>query len=288
MPRQCWPLIRQIPTAQRSWQPLTGLCQRHPRHLLHPPRSPRCHKKRSRSPPTPSLPRPPTCSSTAPTPYVAMMTRAGLGLLAVLRSDAAAAEQQCDALRSGTGIMVPSTFMPFIRMVPASFLSTARLLALLAQTSGKLDLSVNHFEDGLLFCRRANYRPELAWTCCDYADLLLQLGAPDQREQARLLLEESLTIAQELGMAPLRQRVTERLDRIRVPEPTPEVYPDGLTRREVDVLRLVASGKSNQEIAEELYINLRTVANHVTNILGKINASNRTEAAIYAARQGLT
>jgi len=227
-------------------------------------------------------------SSTAPTPYVAMMTRAGLGLLAVLRNDAAAAEQQYDALRSGPGVMVPSTFMPFIRMVPASFMCTARLLALLAQTSGKLDLAVNHFEDGLLFCRRANYRPELAWTCCDYADLLLQLGAPAPREQARLLLEESLTIAEELGMVPLRGRVTERLDRIGAPKVAAEVYPDGLTRREVEVLRLVASGKSNQEIAEELFISLRTVANHVTNILGKINASNRTEAAIYAARQGLT
>ena len=167
-------------------------------------------------------------------------------------------------------------------------MSTARLLGLLAQTSGKLDLSVNHFEDALLFCRRSTYRPELAWTCCDYADLLLQLGTSDEGVKARLLLEESLDIAKELGMGPLQGRVTERLDRIGAPKPTAAVYPDRLTRREVDVLRLIASGKSNQEIAEELFISLRTVANHVTNILGKINASNRTEAAIYAARQGLT
>ena len=89
-------------------------------------------------------------------------------------------------------------------------------------------------------------------------------------------------------MVPLEERVTERFDRIGAPKAVAKVYPDGLTRREVDVLRLVASGKSNQDIAEELFISLRTVANHVTNILGKINASNRTEAAIYAARQGLT
>ena len=217
------------------------------------------------------------------------MTRAGLGLLSVLRKDASAADRQYDALRSGQGVTVPSTFMPFIRMVPASFMSAARLLGLLAQkTGGKLDLSVNHFEDALLFCRRASYRPELAWTCCDYADLLLQLGISDEGVKARLLLEESLAIAKDLGMGPLQGRVTERLDRIGAPKPTAEVYPDGLTRREVDVLRLIASGKSNQEIAEELFISLRTVANHVTNILGKINAFNRTEAAIYAARQGLT
>ena len=89
-------------------------------------------------------------------------------------------------------------------------------------------------------------------------------------------------------MVPLEERVTERFDRIGAPKAAAAVYPDGLTRREVDVLRLVASGKSNQDIAEELFISLRTVANHVTNIPGKINASNRTEAAIYAARLGFT
>ena len=61
----------------------------------------------------------------------------------------------------------------------------------------------------------------------------------------------------------------------------------GLTQREVDVLRLVAVGKSNREIADNLVISLRTVAHHVTSILNKANVSNRTEAAVYAARLGL-
>ena len=52
-------------------------------------------------------------------------------------------------------------------------------------------------------------------------------------------------------------------------------------------MRLIALGKSNQEIAEELFISLRTVANHVTNILNKTSAANRTSAAAYASRQGL-
>ena len=63
--------------------------------------------------------------------------------------------------------------------------------------------------------------------------------------------------------------------------------PDGLTPREVEVLRLIANGKSNQEIADELIISFNTVTNHVKNILGKTGCSNRTEAAAYAIPRGL-
>jgi DNA-binding NarL/FixJ family response regulator len=64
-------------------------------------------------------------------------------------------------------------------------------------------------------------------------------------------------------------------------------YPDGLSEREVEVLRLVATGKSNAEIAEELVIASGTVARHVSNILNKTALSNRTEAATYAGAHGL-
>ena len=65
------------------------------------------------------------------------------------------------------------------------------------------------------------------------------------------------------------------------------VYPDGLSQREVEVLRLIAAGKTDREIAEELFISARTVGYHVGNILNKTNSSNRTEAATYASRKGL-
>ena len=61
----------------------------------------------------------------------------------------------------------------------------------------------------------------------------------------------------------------------------------GLTEREVEVLRLIAVGKSNRYVARELVISESTVAHHVTSILNKTGASNRTEAAAYAARHGL-
>ena len=68
----------------------------------------------------------------------------------------------------------------------------------------------------------------------------------------------------------------------------PIAPPDGLTPREIEVLRLIAIGRSNQEIASELVISFNTVTNHVKNILGKTGCANRTEAAAYAIPRGLS
>jgi DNA-binding NarL/FixJ family response regulator len=70
--------------------------------------------------------------------------------------------------------------------------------------------------------------------------------------------------------------------------PGANALPDGLSVREVEVLRLVAAGKSNPQIADELVISLNTVQRHVSNILAKTGLANRTEAASYATRNGLT
>ena len=64
-------------------------------------------------------------------------------------------------------------------------------------------------------------------------------------------------------------------------------YPSGLTEREVEVLRLIAAGKSNQETADLLFISFNTVARHVSNIFSKTGCSNRAEAASYANQHGL-
>jgi two-component system, NarL family, response regulator LiaR len=80
------------------------------------------------------------------------------------------------------------------------------------------------------------------------------------------------------------------LDRIRRDhvEPAADVEPlESLSPRELEVLRLVARGLENSQIAEELHISARTAKNHLSSVLTKLGMSNRVQAAIYAVRRGL-
>jgi NarL family two-component system response regulator LiaR len=85
------------------------------------------------------------------------------------------------------------------------------------------------------------------------------------------------------GQVQLSPRVAERLIR---EVPAPE-SPEMLTGRETEVLRLLARGRSNKEIAADLSIGEKTVKTHVSHILGKLGVSSRTQAALYAIRIGL-
>ena len=111
--------------------------------------------------------------------------------------------------------------------------------------------------------------------------------AGDLENRYVALLDESLAISSELGMRPLTERVGARQERAEARPVRTPAYPDGLTRREVEVLRLVCGGKTDREIGEELFISIKTVGNHVSNILNKTGAVNRTEAATYAGQHDL-
>ena len=92
-------------------------------------------------------------------------------------------------------------------------------------------------------------------------------------------LEAARRLFDELGATPAVAEV-DRLLR-------PDAAPDGLTPREVEVLRLVASGRSNAQIATELVLSEKTVARHLSNIFTKIDVGSRTAAAAYAYEHGL-
>ena len=209
-------------------------------------------------------------------PYGATTARLGLALLAAQRGDVAGAQEQYAALESQRGLMLVLGGM-----------ANDRLLGLLARTMGQLDQAALHFEDALIFCREAGYRPELAWAGHDYAHALLQRINPGDREKAMSLLDEALAISTELGMRPLTERVVALQARTESPAVQAPVYPDGMTLREVDVLRLVASGKTDREIADELVVAEGTVGRHISNIYAKTDVSNRSEATRYALRKQL-
>ena len=81
----------------------------------------------------------------------------------------------------------------------------------------------------------------------------------------------------------IARKVLQELSRPPQRPPTP----DPLTEREVEVLRLVAQGRSNQEIARMLVVSEATVRTHVSSILSKLHLASRTQAALYALREGL-
>jgi len=94
-------------------------------------------------------------------------------------------------------------------------------------------------------------------------------------------------LAAALGDAVLHPRIARRL-MAEVSNPPKERDPAAeLTPRELEVLHLIAEGRSNAEIAGELFITERTVKAHVSNLLGKLHLSDRTQAAVYAWREGL-
>ncbi|MGQ4386120.1 helix-turn-helix transcriptional regulator [Streptomyces sp. SAS_270] len=127
------------------------------------------------------------------------------------------------------------------------------------------------------------------------AEALLAADAGDEeRARATELLRLSLAVAEHLGARPLAEAVALLARRARLTldhapgEPAPAVADParalGLTTRERDVLRLVAAGRSNRGIAEELFISPKTASVHVSNILAKLGVSGRGEAAALAHR----
>jgi DNA-binding NarL/FixJ family response regulator len=126
------------------------------------------------------------------------------------------------------------------------------------------------------------------------AEALLASGGDDERDRATELLRLAHAVAAHLGARPLAGAVTllaqrARLALKRVPDQRPADPAEalGLTGRERDVLRLVAVGRTNRQIAEELFISPKTASVHVSNILAKLGVSGRGEAAAVAHRRGL-
>ncbi len=132
------------------------------------------------------------------------------------------------------------------------------------------------------------YVYEIARTQWRLAEALAGAG---RRDEAAEQWHLAAATAERLGARPLRAALADLARRARIGT-APDEAPDGdvlaaLTSREREVLRLLAAGRTNREIAAVLFITPKTASVHVSNILGKLGAASRTEAAAIAYREGL-
>jgi DNA-binding CsgD family transcriptional regulator/tetratricopeptide (TPR) repeat protein len=162
--------------------------------------------------------------------------------------------------------------------------SADRYLGRLAATMREHDRAIEHYELAVARNRAMGATTWLAHALAGQGESLLARGRADDRHEAMVVLGEAAALAERIGMPTLLSRVQALGGRA---EPPAIAAPDDLTGREVEILRMVASGRSNREIGDQLFISRHTVANHIRSILRKTGAANRTEAAGYAHRHSL-
>ena len=124
----------------------------------------------------------------------------------------------------------------------------------------------------------------------DEALALLRTHSTDHARISFLLdtaLEQFRTLGMEAWLKRTLEHQAQRALRRRPTSSAERVRPDNLTAREVEVLRLLAEGKTNKEIAAALVVSVPTVQRHIANIYGKIDARGRADATAYAIRHGL-
>lgn len=169
--------------------------------------------------------------------------------------------------------------------------ATDYYLGMLATTLGRWEAAARHFDAALALYADNDVPVWMARAQQAYAEMLVARGAPGDEEHARELLAEVLATGHRLRLSAvvtpiqaMRPRAAERLHSAPAP---PAALPDGLTAREAEVLRLIAGGRSNAQIAAALVLSVRTVERHIMNLYPKIGAHNRAEAAAYAIHHDL-
>jgi DNA-binding CsgD family transcriptional regulator len=157
------------------------------------------------------------------------------------------------------------------------------LKAAAAEASGAVELSGGDAGGALPYLRKAQQMWARAEAPYERARARVLIGralaAVGDHETSRRELEAARTTLRQLGARPAADQVDHLL--------APEKLPSGLTAREAEVLRLVASGRSNAQIAAELVLSEKTVARHLSNIFTKLEVGSRTAATAYAFEHGL-
>ena len=166
-----------------------------------------------------------------------------------------------------------------------------RLSALAAAHEGRWAEAESRFQTAVEVSTRSGALPEAARTKLDWAAMLSARGEADDRRRASVLVSEAIVTFHDLGMEPFALRASNLAAELETVVPAAsakrEVYPARLSEREVEVLRLVAKGRSNQQIADEYVLSVKTVARHMSNIFAKVGVDNRSGATAFAFEHGL-
>jgi ATP/maltotriose-dependent transcriptional regulator MalT len=164
---------------------------------------------------------------------------------------------------------------------PLALLAAHRMLGILDADERRAEAAEAHFAEALALATACHAPYERALTLIAQADFL---AATDDARRARQLLDEARDLCLSMDARPALDRIARLVARLDGPADGP---PAGLSARELDVLRLVAAGCSNAEIAERLFVSPNTVKTHVAHLLAKIGVPNRAAATEYAVRHGL-
>ncbi len=165
---------------------------------------------------------------------------------------------------------------------PLALIATHRFLGELDTRERDYDGAREHLTASTALAERCESPFEIALTQLAQAELAL---ATRDVPRATYLIDQAKETFERLGAKPALERAGRVATQLAMEA---HAYPAGLTPREVEVLCLVAEGLSNREIAERLYLSVRTVERHISNIYIKIGSANRIDAATFAHRHQLT
>lgn len=215
--------------------------------------------------------------------------RPALAAVERLLSETGGPVQRCRLLPAAVEVLLGAGSLEHAREVAAELDGLARhfgctwLEGAAAYASGAVELASGDAAGGLPYLRKAHQLWARAEAVYDRSRARLLTGralaAVGDTESSRRELEAARRTLRQIGARP----AADHADRLLAPGS----LPSGLTAREAEVLRLVASGRSNAQIAAELVLSEKTVARHLSNIFTKLDVSSRTAAAAFAFEHGV-
>ena len=167
---------------------------------------------------------------------------------------------------------------------PLALIAAHRLLGELETHAARHADAAQHLDAALALADACAAPYERALTLLALAELHAATGTP---VHAHTLVDEARAICERLGAVPALARADALAARLAAPAPSSAAHPAGLTAREAEVLRHLAAGRTNRDIADLLFLSPATVNIHVTRVLAKTESANRTVAAAFAHRHGL-